>query len=273
VDWSHVLQVILIAIVEGLTEFLPVSSTGHMALAGELVGFKGPAEASFMVIIQLGAIAAVMVVYWRRLWAVLAGLLQPGRAEIFGPSKLFTRNVLLGFLPSMVLAFFTYKWIKQAIGTPEVIAWALLLGGIAILVIEKMSHRAVTTTVEGMSVKTALGIGLAQCLSLIPGVSRSGATIMGAMLLGVERKTAAEFTFFLAIPTMIAATVYDLYKNWSSFSVTDLESLGIGFGVAFLVALAVVKSFVEFVGKFGFAPFGWYRIAVGLGALTWLALR
>jgi undecaprenyl-diphosphatase len=267
-DWSQFWQVILIAIVEGLTEFLPVSSTGHMALAGELIGFKGPAEASFMIIIQLGAILAVCVVYWQRLWTVLRGLLA-----VEPEAVLFTRNVLLGFLPSMVLAFFTYDMIKQAIGMPYVIAWALILGGIAILVIERMSHSARVTSVEGMSIKTALLIGLAQCLSLIPGVSRSGATIMGALLLGVERKTAAEFTFFLAIPTMTAATSYDLYKNWADFSADDLSSLAVGFVVAFLVALAVVKLFVGFVGRYGFAPFAWYRIVIGIGSLVWLGLK
>jgi undecaprenyl-diphosphatase len=267
-DIPHLLQVILIAIVEGLTEFLPVSSTGHMALAGELIGFKGPSEASFMVIIQLGAILAVCVVYWQRLWNVLRGLLVRD-----APSILFTRNVLLGFLPSMVLGLFAYKAIKAAIGTPEIIAWALIIGGIAILVIERMSHANRVTSVEGMSFKTALGIGVAQCLALVPGVSRSGATIMGAMLMGVERKTAAEFTFFLAIPTMTAATAYDLYKNWADFSADDLTSLGLGFGVAFLVALAVIRSFVGFVGRYGFAPFAWYRIAVGVAALVWLSAK
>jgi undecaprenyl-diphosphatase len=268
-DWSHFWQVILIAIVEGLTEFLPVSSTGHMALAGELIGFKGPAEASFMVIIQLGAILAVCVVYWQRLWHILNGFFHP-KTKTYEHSFQFSRNVLLGFLPSMVLAFFTYDMIKQAIGKPHIIAWALILGGIAILVIEHMSHRARVTSVEGMSIKTALLIGLAQCLSLIPGVSRSGATIMGALLAGVERKTAAEFTFFLAIPTMTAATTYDLYKSWDSFSADDILSLAVGFIAAFLVALAVVKLFVGFVGRYGFAPFAWYRIVVGVGALIWL---
>lgn len=262
----HLLQVILIAIIEGLTEFLPVSSTGHMALAGELIGFTGPAEASFMVIIQLGAILAVCVVYWRRLWDVAKGLLSQRDAQ------LFTRNVLVAVVPSMILGVLTYSAIKAAIGTPEIIAWALIIGGIAILVIERLPHRNAVASVEGMSLKTAIGIGIAQCLSLIPGVSRSGATIMGALMLGVERKTAAEFTFFLAIPTMTAATAYDFYKNLDSFGSSDLSSLGVGFVVAFLVALAVVRGFVGFVGRFGFAPFAWYRIVVGAAALIWLAM-
>lgn len=263
----HIVQVILIAIIEGLTEFLPVSSTGHMALAGELIGFTGPAEASFMVIIQLGAILAVCVVYWKRLWAVARGLLSEPDAQRFA------RNVLVAVVPSMILGVLFYSAIKAAIGSPAIIAWALIFGGIAILVIERLPHAQATTSVEGMSFRTALGIGAAQCLSLVPGVSRSGATIMGALLLGVERKTAAEFTFFLAIPTMTAATAYDLLKNWDSFRGDDFVSLGIGFVVAFLTALAVVRGFVGFVGRYGFAPFAWYRIAIGALALAWLALR
>jgi undecaprenyl-diphosphatase len=266
-EWGHILQVILIAIIEGLTEFLPVSSTGHMALAGELIGFKGPSEASFMIIIQLGAILAVCVVYWQRLWAVVRGLHSDPQAQ------LFARNVVLGFIPSMILGLLAYSWIKQAIGTPVIIAWALIIGGIAILVIERLSHSGKFKSVESFPISTALGIGLAQCLSLIPGVSRSGATIMGALMLGVDRKTAAEFTFFLAIPTMTAATSYDIYKNWRSFAADDLASLALGFIIAFVVALAVVRGFVGFVSRFGFAPFAWYRIVVGTGALVWLSAR
>jgi undecaprenyl-diphosphatase len=264
---SDILNAILIAIIEGLTEFLPVSSTGHMALAGELLGFKGTSEASFMVIIQLGAILAVCIVYWQRLWAVASGLFRETSAQ------LFARNVIIAVVPSMILGALTYSAIKAAIGSPSIIAWALIIGGIAILAIERMPHRSVTTSVEGMSLKTAVGIGIAQCLSLIPGVSRSGATIMGALLLGVERKTAAEFTFFLAIPTMSAATAFDVYKNYQSFSVDDVTMLAIGFVVAFLVALAVVRGFVGFVGRFGFAPFAWYRIILGMVALVWIGLR
>ncbi len=272
-DIAHLLQVILIAIVEGLTEFLPVSSTGHMVLAGELIGFKGASEASLEIIIQLGAILAVIVVYWRRLWAVLQGLLTWQR-----PAVLFTRNVLLAFVPAMVLGALFYKNIKALLGNPAVIAWALILGGIAILVIEHLQKRKEgqpdrTTSVEGMSVPTALGIGLAQCLAMIPGVSRSGATIMGALTMGVERKTAAEFTFFLAIPTMAAATAKDIWENGASMNGSDMLSIAVGFVVAFVVALAVVRAFVGFVGRYGFAPFAWYRIVVGVIALLWLGFR
>jgi undecaprenyl-diphosphatase len=267
-DWQHLLQVILIAIVEGITEFLPVSSTGHMVLAGELIGFKGDKEASLEIIIQLGAILAVCVVYWRRLWTVIQGLLRWERQAV-----LFARNVLLAFLPAMILGALFYGQIKALLEKPVLIAWALIIGGIAILLIERLQHKATTTSVEGMSVRTALGIGLAQCLSMIPGVSRSGATIMGALTMGVERKTAAEFTFFLAIPTMAAATAKDIWENGAAMNQSDILSISIGFVVAFLVALVVVKSFVGFVSRYGFAPFAWYRIVAGTAALVWLGSR
>jgi undecaprenyl-diphosphatase len=267
-DLHYLLQVILIAIIEGVTEFLPVSSTGHMVLAGELIGFKNPGSASLEIIIQLGAILAVCVVYWRRLWNVLTGLLARDPQAM-----LFTRNVLLAFLPAMLIGAVAYKHIKALLEKPAIVAWALIIGGIAILLIERMSHRSTTTSVEAMPVRTALGIGFAQCLAMIPGVSRSGATIMGSLLMGVERKTAAEFTFFLAIPTMAAATAKDLWENGGAMNQSDMLGIAVGFAIAFLVALVVVRGFVGFVSRFGFAPFAWYRIAVGLAALVWLGLK
>lgn len=265
---ESLLDIILMGIVEGLTEFIPVSSTGHLMLAGELLGFTGPKSATFNIVIQLGAILAVIVAYWRRFWDVLAGLpsLAPGPVA-------FTRNILLAFIPSAVVGLIAYKSIKHLMETPIVVAVALIVGGVAILVIERMAKRVTATSVEAMSWKTALGIGLIQCLSMIPGVSRSGATIMGALTLGVERKTAAEFSFFLAVPTMFAATGYDLMKNWQGLELGDLEAIGIGFVVSFVVALAVVKAFVAVVGRYGFAPFAWYRIVAGAAALVWLLNR
>jgi undecaprenyl-diphosphatase len=267
-EFHYLLQVVIIAIVEGVTEFLPVSSTGHMVLAGELIGFKNPGSASLEIIIQLGAILAVCVVYWRRLWNVLRGLFARDPQSL-----LFTRNVLLAFLPSMIIGAFAYSSIKALLEKPVLVAWAFIIGGIAILLIERMSHRNHITSVEAMSVRTVLGIGLMQCLAMIPGVSRSGATIMGSLLLGVERKTAAEFTFFLAIPTMAAASAKDIWENGAAMNQQDMLGIGIGFVVAFLVALLVVRGFVGFVGRFGFAPFGWYRIVAGGAALIWLAAR
>jgi undecaprenyl-diphosphatase len=267
-DFMYLVKVVIIAIVEGLTEFLPVSSTGHMILAGELIGFKSPGSSSLEIIIQLGAILAVCVVYWRRLWGVLRGVLSRD-----AQSLLFARNVLLAFVPSMIIGALAYKHIKALLSHPSIVAWAFILGGIAILAIERMSHRNAITTVEAMPVRTALGVGLAQCLAMIPGMSRSGATIMGSLVMGVERKTAAEFSFFLAIPTMAAATAKDLWENGAAMSQSDMLGIGIGFVVAFLVALVVVRGFVGFVGRFGFAPFAWYRISVGIAALVWLTVK
>ena len=265
---ESLLDIILMGIVEGLTEFIPVSSTGHLMLAGELIGFTGPTSATFNIVIQLGAILAVVVAYWRRFTAVLSGLpsWQPGPVA-------FTRNVLLAFLPSAVVGLIAYDAIKALMETPIVVAVALIVGGIAILVIERVTKHVTATSVEAMTWKTALGIGFIQCLSMIPGVSRSGATIMGALTLGVERRTAAEFSFFLAVPTMMAATGYDLLKSWDTLAVDDFRAIAIGFVVSFIVALAVVKGFVAVVGRYGFAPFAWYRIVVGAVALVWLLNR
>jgi undecaprenyl-diphosphatase len=256
---------VLLGIVEGLTEFIPVSSTGHLVLAGALLGFEGEASKTFDVVIQLGAILAVIVLYWRRFWDVLLGLFSMDKGAVA-----FTRNILLGFLPSMVVGAFAYKAIRVMLESPEVVAWALIVGGVAILIIERISKTVTSTTVEGMSWKTALGIGAAQCLSLIPGVSRSGATIMGALLMGVERKTAAEFSFFVAVPTMIAASAFSMLKDGVHLDHGQLGAIGIGFLVSFVVAVVVIRAFVAIVSRFGFTPFAWYRIIAGIGALIWL---
>lgn len=260
------LTVILLGIIEGLTEFLPVSSTGHLILASELLGFTGEGSAAFKIAIQLGAILAVLVAYRARFWAVGMGLL---RAE---PSAVaFTRNILIGFLPAMLVGAVAYEGIRALLESPATVAVALLVGGIAILAIERMVKVVKVESVETMPVRTAIAIGVMQCIAMIPGVSRSGATIMGALLMGVERKTAAEFSFFLAVPTMMGATVYSLWKDRAILTFDDMNAIAIGLFVAFLVALVVVKAFVAIVGRFGFAPFAWYRIVVGAGALLWLA--
>lgn len=260
--------IILLGIIEGLTEFLPVSSTGHLILASELLGFTGEGSAAFKIAIQLGAILAVLVAYRARFWAVGMGLL---RAE---PSAVaFTRNILIGFLPAMLVGAVAYEGIRALLESPRTVAVALLVGGVAILAIERMVKVVKVESVEAMPVRTAIAIGVMQCIAMIPGVSRSGATIMGALLMGVERKTAAEFSFFLAVPTMMGATVYSLWKDRAILTLDDMNAIAIGLFVAFLVALVVVKAFVAIVGRFGFAPFAWYRIVVGAGALLWLALR
>lgn len=259
---------LLLGIIEGLTEFLPVSSTGHLILAGELVGFTDNSSVAFKIAIQLGAILAVILVYWQRFWAVGRGLLKFEQGPVA-----FTRNILLGFAPALVIGVLAYDAIRAAMQTPQIVAIALLLGGIVILVLERIVKNVRFHSVEEIPFGTALSIGLIQCTAMVPGVSRSGATIMGGLMMGVERKTAAEFSFFLAVPTMIAATVYALWKDRALLNADDLGMIAIGFATAFVVALFVVKAFVAIVGKYGFAPFAYYRIIIGAAALVWLNLR
>jgi undecaprenyl-diphosphatase len=262
------LTVILLGIVEGVTEFLPVSSTGHLILAGALLGFHGEGAGTFDIVIQLGAILAVVVLYWSRFWKVAKGLLGADRGAF-----IFVRNLLLAFLPSAVVGLIVYKMVKAMLESPTIVAVALIVGGVAILVIERLVKAPKTYSVEAISWRTALGIGVIQCLSMIPGVSRSGATIMGALSLGVERKTAAEFSFFLAVPTMLAASAYDLYKNHANLGEGGWSQIGVGFVVSFVVALLVIRWFVGIVARHGFGPFAWYRIVAGTAALIWLQLR
>jgi undecaprenyl-diphosphatase len=267
---SHLLTVILLGIVEGLTEFLPVSSTGHLILASELLGYDAAQWATFNVVIQLGAILAVIVLYWRTFYAVIEGLIRREPA-----SWRFVRNLLLAFLPSAVIGLALHKQIEAMLGAAELVAWALIIGGVAILAIERTVTQGRVAGIADMPLKTALGIGFIQCLSMIPGVSRSGATIMGALALGVERRTAAEFSFFLAIPTMMGATTLELAKGAHDIGSGGVGwgDIAIGFGVSFVVALLVIRWFVGIVSRHGFAPFAWYRIVAGAAALLWLTLR
>jgi undecaprenyl-diphosphatase len=183
---------------------------------------------------------------------------------------MFTRHILLGFLPSALVGALAYSAIKAMLETPAIVAWALILGGVAILVIERFAPDGDTDRVEALRWQTALTIGLIQCLSMIPGVSRSGATIMGARAMGVERKTAAEFSFFVAVPTMMGATALALYKEGAALAAQDVTNIAIGFVVSFLVALVVIKAFLAIVTRYGFGPFAWYRIVAGSVALVWL---
>jgi undecaprenyl-diphosphatase len=263
---------IILGIVEGVTEFLPVSSTGHLILATELLGFDAEKWAAFNVIIQLGAILAIVVLYWRSFWAVLEGLIRNNPM-----SWRFIRNVLIGFLPSAIIGIILISKIEMLLGNAEVVAWALIGGGIAILIIEKFAKPGAIVGVAEMPLKTVLGVGFIQCLAMIPGVSRSGATILGGLSLGVERRTAAEFSFFLAIPTMVGATTLELVKHHdtllSGASGVGFGTVAVGFVVSFVVAIVVVKGFIHYISRHGFAPFAWYRIAAGVAALAWLAAR
>ena len=265
---EHVLwlQVVLLGVLEGLTEFIPVSSTGHLILMEAVLGFEGPPGRVFDIAIQLGAILAIVVLYYRKLFGVLFALPTDPAA------RHFTIAILLAFLPAAVIGAAAHGFIKSVLFSPWVVAVSLIVGGIAILLIERARPVARIHAIEQLPFGRALAIGFIQCLAMVPGVSRSGATIMGALLLGVDRRTAAEFSFFLAIPTMFGATVYDLYKNRAGLTLDGGALIAVGFVAAFLVALIVVRALIGFVTRHGFAPFAWYRIALGTVALVLLSL-
>jgi undecaprenyl-diphosphatase len=267
VDLSLYAIAILLGIVEGLTEFIPVSSTGHLILLVDLLGFRGPPGKVFEISIQLGAIIAVCWLYRRRLAHVAVGLFSDREAQRFAT------NILLGFLPAMVIGVLAHGFIKSVLFSPWVVSVTLVLGGIAILAIEHFRPTSQVTHINQMTPGLALKIGLCQTVAMIPGVSRSGATIMGALLLRVGRETATEFSFFLAIPTMLAATVYDLYKNWAYLSLDDGGLIAAGFVSAFLAALVVVRTLIAFVSRNGFMPFAIYRIIIGLAMAAVLLSR
>ncbi len=258
----------ILGIVEGLTEFLPVSSTGHLILATELMGYDANKWALFNIAVQPGAILAIVVLYWRTFWNVFTGLFRVDSNAIA-----FVRNLLLAFFPAVVLGVAFGDQIDALLERADVVAWALIVGGLAILLVERLARPVESGGVSQLSLRQSIGVGLAQCLAMVPGVSRSGATILGAMSLGVDRKTAAEFSFFLAVPTLTGATVLQLYKHGSGLTGTGMELIAIGFVVSFVVALVVVKLFVSAISRYGFAPFAWYRIIAGAAALLWLGLK
>jgi len=265
---TELLTVILLGIVEGITEFLPVSSTGHLILATRLLGYDAGRWEVFNVVIQLGAILAIVVLYWRTFWAVGMGLLKREPK-----SWLFLRNLVVAFIPAAVIGLALHKHIEALLGNAEVVAIALIVGGSAILAVERFAPRSDISGVADIPLKTVIGIGFLQCLAMVPGVSRSGATILGALALGVERRTAAEFSFFLAIPTMLGASALELLKNRDAIASgggVGLGAIAIGAAVSFVVALLVVKWFVGIVTKHGFVPFAWYRVVAGSAALIWL---
>jgi undecaprenyl-diphosphatase len=257
----------LLGILEGLTEFLPISSTGHLILTVDLLKFNLPPGRVFEIVIQFGAIMAVIVVYFSRLWGYVRGALKGDKGSIA-----FIRNLMLAFFPAIIVGFFARDYIKAHFFNPTTVSIALIVGGIIILLIEKYRPTATIKQSEDMSWRMALGLGVFQCLAMIPGTSRSGATIMGALLCGMERKAAAEFSFFLAIPTMLAAASFDLYKNMDQLSMDGAVVIAVGFVAAFITALFVVRWVVGFVGKHGFGLFAWYRIALGSTILSILYL-
>ncbi len=255
----------VMGIVEGLTEFLPVSSTGHLILAGSLLGFSDDKSKVFDIAIQTGAIFAVMIVYAQRLRDTLAGLGNSPKAQRFA------LNVGIGFLPAVVLGLLFGKAIKAHLFTPVVVASTFILGGFIILWAERRKTPVVRVeTVDDMSPLDALKVGFVQCLAMIPGTSRSGATIIGGMLLGLSRKAATDFSFFLAIPTLIGAGVYSLYKERALLSVADIPVFAVGLLFSFIAAWLCVRWLLRYIATHDFVPFAWYRIAFGILVL-WTA--
>jgi len=273
VDVILLFKALLLGVIEGLTEFLPISSTGHLILASEWLEFNRPEAKTFEVVIQFGAILSVCWHFRERLSTVALTLTEPVEAHTAGTtvrarkasSRRFAVRLLVAFLPAAVLGLLLHGFIKEVLFSPLIVAWALLIGGVVILMIERWAPPPHVQTIDDISFGDALKIGFAQSLALIPGVSRSGATIMGAMLLGVSRSCATEFSFFLAIPVMFAATVFDVYKSWHELSLGALPLFAVGFVFAFLSALLSIRFLLRFVASNSFVPFAWYRI--GFGAL------
>ncbi|TFG46751.1 MAG: undecaprenyl-diphosphate phosphatase [Gemmatimonadales bacterium] len=257
------LQAALLGLVEGITEFIPVSSTGHLIVAGELLGFTGERAKTFEIFIQLGAILAVVWLYRDRFLSILRSLRTSAK------SRVFVLNLALGFLPAAVIGLWAHRWIKAHLFTVPTVAGALVVGGIAILFIERTRPVQRVATVDELPPRLAFGVGVAQVLALFPGVSRAGATILGGYLLGLSRTAATEFSFFLAVPVMVAATLLDVVSSRSHLSAADIPMFTVGFVVSFLSALVVIRAFIGFVAKRDFTPFAWYRIVAGVALLVW----
>ena len=251
------LKAAVLGLVEGATEFIPVSSTGHLIVVSNWLGLVDERAKTFDVFIQLGAILAIVWLYRARLWRTVVA------ARHQAASRRFLGNLLLAFLPAAIIGVLTHEWIKVRLFNPTVVAVALVVGGVLILLIERWAPAPKVNDVNEVPARTAFGIGLAQVLALIPGTSRSGATIMGGYALGLSRIAATEFSFFLAIPVMFAATLYDLMKSWSVLAPSDIPVFAIGFMVSFVSALIVVKAFLSYVSGHTFRVFAWYRIAFG----------
>lgn len=258
-DFMLLFQALIMGLVEGITEFLPISSTGHLIITADLINFWTKEKRDvFEVAIQLGAILSVCYEYRERLLAVSKGLFTQVSAQRF------VVNLLVAFLPAALFGFLFIKSIKLYLFNPVAVAVALIVGGFIILWAEKRQHVVSIEHVDDMDWRDALKIGLAQCLALIPGTSRSGATIVGGLFFGLSRKTAAEFSFFLAIPTMFAATFYDVIKHRDDFVAADLPVFAVGFMVAFISALLVIRALMHFISRHDFTVFAWYRIAFGV---------
>jgi undecaprenyl-diphosphatase len=250
-------KALILGVVEGLTEFLPISSTGHLIIVGDLLAFNDDRGKVFEIVIQLGAILAVCWEYRTRITQVLGGLPRDPAA------RHFTLNLLIAFLPAAILGLSFHHAIKAYLFNPVTVAVALVVGGFIIILIERLVGEPRINSVDDMDWRDALKVGLAQAFSLVPGVSRAGATIMGGMVFGLSRKTATEFSFFLAVPVMFAATFFDIYQNRELLSASDLSSFAVGFVTAFVSALLAVKGLLRYIAHHNFIAFAWYRILLG----------
>ncbi len=260
-DWALLAKALILGVVEGLTEFLPVSSTGHLILAGDLLGFSGEKAKVFELVIQTGAMLAIVWEFRMRFWRTLAGLASDRAAQRFA------LNLLIAFLPAAVLGLTFGKLIKAHLFHAVPVALAFVIGGFIILWVEKRQRKAIVESVDDMTWRDALKVGIAQAFALIPGTSRSGATIIGGMLFGLSRRAATEFSFFLAVPTLVAAGAYDFWKNRALFDSSDLGMFVVGSAVAFLSALVCVRWLIRYVAGHNFTPFAWYRVAFGSAVL------
>ncbi|AMN80751.1 MULTISPECIES: undecaprenyl-diphosphate phosphatase [Pseudomonas] len=263
-DFWTAIQALILGVVEGLTEFLPISSTGHQIIVADLLDFTGDRFNAFNIIIQLGAILAVVWEFRGKIFEVVSGLPTQRKAQRF------TVNLLIAFLPAVVLGVIFADLIHHYLFNPITVATALVIGGVIMLWAERREHEVHAETVDDITWKDALKVGLAQCLAMIPGTSRSGSTIIGGLLFGLSRKTATEFSFFLAMPTMVGAAVYSGYKYRDLFQPADLPVFAIGFVTSFIFAMIAVKGLLRFIASHSYAVFAWYRIAFGLLILaTW----
>lgn len=254
-----------LGLLEGLTEFIPVSSTGHILLAGHFLGFDSAGK-TFEVVIQLGAVLAILTLYSARLISVFAA--APSDLQ----ARRFIWSVLLAFLPAVFIGVLAHDFIKTVLfETPMLIAVMLILGGIVLVFVDRIAPEPVHDDAMKLPIPMAIKIGFFQCLAMIPGVSRSGATIVGALMLGASKRAAAEFSFFLSMPTMAGAFAYDLYKNRDVLDVSAMGEIAVGFVMAFISAVLVVKWLLDYVSRHGYALFGWWRIVVGSLALLFLA--
>jgi undecaprenyl-diphosphatase len=282
------LKAFFLGVIEGFTEFIPVSSTAHLLIIGNWINFSSGNDKVFEVVIQFGSILAVIWIFRARVWQLVMGTLRGERSEV-----MFTRNLLIAFLPAAVVGAVMISYIKMLFHHPGVFVVTLVLGGFIMLWVERTpgyakqsvaggavnpgdatvaAQRATAHTLEEITWKQALVVGVAQCLAMIPGTSRSGATIISGMIAGIDRRTATEFSFFLAMPTMLAATVYDLYRNSGELTTLQTEGIVVGFIAAFVSALFVVRAVLRFVSRHTYRPFAWYRIGLGLVLFVWLLM-